>query len=78
MTPFLRMANRLLIVPLLSEDGIAVEAEQEAYEISSGAPFIEFNPAVIMFQKLIARRWEEYLASQPAPTAATDEAQGVA
>jgi phenylpropionate dioxygenase-like ring-hydroxylating dioxygenase large terminal subunit len=78
MTPFLQMANRLLIVPLLSEDGIAVEAEQEAYEISSGAPFIEFNPAVIMFQKLIARRWEEYLASQPAPAAATDEAQGVA
>jgi phenylpropionate dioxygenase-like ring-hydroxylating dioxygenase large terminal subunit len=78
MTPFLRMANRLLIVPLLSEDGIAVEAEQEAYEISSGAPFIEFNPAVIMFQKLIARRWEEYLASQPASAAATDEAQGVA
>jgi phenylpropionate dioxygenase-like ring-hydroxylating dioxygenase large terminal subunit len=78
MTPFLQMANRLLIVPLLSEDGIAVEAEQEAYEISCGAPFIEFNPAVIMFQKLIARRWEEYLASQGAPAAATDEAQGVA
>lgn len=78
MTPFLGVANRLLIVPLLSEDGVAVEAEQEAYEISSGAPFIEFNPAVTLFQKLIARRWEEYLASQSAPPAATDEAHGVA
>jgi phenylpropionate dioxygenase-like ring-hydroxylating dioxygenase large terminal subunit len=78
MTPFLKVANRLLIVPLLSEDGVAVEAEQEAYEISAGAPFIEFNPAVTMFQKLIARRWEEYLASQSAPPAATDEAHGVA
>jgi phenylpropionate dioxygenase-like ring-hydroxylating dioxygenase large terminal subunit len=78
MTPFLRIANHLLIVPLLSEDGVAVEAEQEAYEISSGAPFIEFNPAVTMFQKLIARRWEEYLASQSAPPVVTDEAHGVA
>ena len=32
MTPFLSVANRLLIGPLLSEDGVAVEAEQEAYE----------------------------------------------
>jgi phenylpropionate dioxygenase-like ring-hydroxylating dioxygenase large terminal subunit len=78
MTPFLRLANRLLIVPLLSEDGVAVEAEQEAYETSAGAAFIEFNPAVTMFQKLIARRWEEYLASQSALPAAIDGAQGAA
>jgi len=78
MTPFLRAANRLLIAPLLNEDGIAVEAEQQAYETSSGAAFIEFNPAVTMFQKLIARRWEEYLALQPAPPTVTDEAQDVA
>jgi phenylpropionate dioxygenase-like ring-hydroxylating dioxygenase large terminal subunit len=78
MVPFLCLANHFLIRPLLSQDGIAVEAEQEAYEISAGVPFIEFNPAVIMFQKLIARRWEEYLGSKSAPTAATSEAQGVA
>jgi phenylpropionate dioxygenase-like ring-hydroxylating dioxygenase large terminal subunit len=77
MTPFLRAANRLLIVPLLSEDGVAVEAEQEAYEISSGVPFIEFNPAVTMFQKVIARRWQEYLDSQSTPPTATEEPQGV-
>jgi phenylpropionate dioxygenase-like ring-hydroxylating dioxygenase large terminal subunit len=77
MTSFLRAANYLLIRPLLSEDRIAVEAEQDAYEASAGAPFIEFNPAVTMFQKLIARRWEEYLALQSGTMAATEEAQGV-
>jgi 4beta-methylsterol monooxygenase len=78
MMPFLRLANRLLIVPLLSQDGVVVVAEQEAYEISAGAPFVEFNPAVPMFQKLIVRRWEEYLASQSAPPATTDQAHDVA
>jgi phenylpropionate dioxygenase-like ring-hydroxylating dioxygenase large terminal subunit len=78
MTPVLYLANRVLIGPLLSEDGIAVEAEQEAYEISKGAAFLEFNPAVTMFQKLIARRWEEYIASRSGPAAKTDGAQGVA
>ena len=76
MKPFLRLANRFLIKPLLNEDGIAVEAEQDAYEISAGAPFIEFNPAVTMFQKLIARRWEDFLSSEPARP--TDNAHGVA
>jgi hypothetical protein len=46
--------------------------------LSSGAPLIEFNPAVTMFQKLIARRWEEYVASQSVPEAGNDGAQGVA
>jgi phenylpropionate dioxygenase-like ring-hydroxylating dioxygenase large terminal subunit len=78
MAPFLQLANRFLVGPLLSEDGVAVEAEQEAWEISSGTPFLEFNPAVTMFQKLIARRWEEYLASYFPRPAAADEAQGVA
>jgi hypothetical protein len=78
MGPFLRLANFLLIRPLLSEDGIAVEAEQKAWIASAGAPFIEFNPAVTLFQKLIARRWEEYLTSKLPASAATDEAKGVA
>lgn len=61
MIPFLKIANRLLIIPLLKEDGVAVEAEQEAYDIHSGGPALEFNPAVTMFQKLTVRRWEEWL-----------------
>jgi hypothetical protein len=78
MTPFLKAANRFLIKPLLSQDGVAVEAEQEAYENSAGAPAIEFNPAVTLFQKLIARRWEDYLNSQTVHRQTADEAQGVA
>lgn len=74
MTPFLQLANLFLIRPLLNEDGIAVEAEQEAFDRSSGAPFLEFNPAVTMFQKLIARRWEEYI-SGPSPAVAAGEAK---
>lgn len=75
MMPFLRIANVLLIKPLLRQDGVAVEAEQIAWETAAGAPFLEFNPAVTMFQRLIARRWEEYLASDPALPITVEEAQ---
>jgi hypothetical protein len=74
MVPFLKAANRLLIRPLLEEDRIAVEAEQEAWQTLSGRPALEFNPAVSMFQKLIVRRWEEYLSE----AGQTDEVIGVA
>ncbi len=75
MTPFLRLANVFLIRPLLREDGIAVEAEQEAWDAAVDAPLLEFNPAVTMFQRLIARRWEEYLAQgQPASVPVGGEA----
>ena len=77
MTPFLKAANRLLILPLLSQDGIAVEAEQEAYESSFGLPAIEFNPAVTLIQRLIARRWQEYLEAQSTPRRAAEGAHGV-
>jgi hypothetical protein len=62
MTPFLRLANRFLIRPLLSEDGIAVEAEQEGWEKHFDAPMIEINPVVDLFQQLTIRKWEEHLA----------------
>ena len=75
MTPFLKIANLFLIKPLLREDGIAVEAEQKAYEVFSGGPALEFNPAVTMFQKLIVRRWEEHLQE---PAGDIEEAKGVA
>jgi phenylpropionate dioxygenase-like ring-hydroxylating dioxygenase large terminal subunit len=71
----LRVVNRILVKPLLSEDGFAVEAEQDAWEEASGAPFLEFNPAITMFQRLIARRWEEYLASQTARPMIAEEAR---
>jgi len=76
MVPFLKAANRLLIKPLLRQDGVAVEAEQEAYATFAGGPAIEFNPAVTMFQKLIVRRWEEHLAQST--RGELGEAKGVA
>jgi hypothetical protein len=62
MRPLLRIANRVLIKPLLAQDGFAVEAEQAGYEKHYDAPMIEINPAVAMFQDLAIRKWEEYLA----------------
>lgn len=62
MTPVLQLANKLLVGPLLSEDGWAVEAEQEGYERYYEAPIAELNPAVHEFQKLTVRKWEEHLA----------------
>lgn len=61
MTLVLKIANPLLIRPLLSQDGIAVEAEQEGYDNHFEAPIIELNPAVHLFQQLTIRKWEEHL-----------------
>ena len=58
------LANRLLIGPLLSQDGVAVEAEQEGYEARPDAPMIEVNPAIARFQDLTIRKWEEHLAEK--------------
>jgi hypothetical protein len=64
MVPILEIANRLLMRPLLEEDGFAVEAEQIGYERHYDAPVAELSPAVHEFQKLTIRKWEEYLAER--------------
>lgn len=61
MTFVLKVANPLLIEPLLHQDRVAVEAEQEGYENHFSAPLIELNPAVHQFQKMTIQKWEEYL-----------------
>ena len=61
MTPLLHAANRLMVKPLLGQDGFALEAEQEGYEARWDAPALELNPAVRAFQKLTVRKWEEHL-----------------
>ena len=66
MRPFLRISNKLLIRPLLSQDGVAVEAEQQGYEKHWDAPIAEISPAVNEFQKLTVRKWEEYLSRERA------------
>lgn len=64
MEPVLEIANRILMRPLLEEDGEAVEAEQVGYERHFDAPIAELNPAVHEFQRLTIRKWEEYLAER--------------
>jgi hypothetical protein len=62
MEPMLVASNRVLIRPLLAQDGVAVEAEQEGWEKHWGAPIAELSPAVHAFQALTIRKWEEHLA----------------
>ncbi|MAQ14718.1 MAG: ring-hydroxylating oxygenase subunit alpha [Sandaracinus sp.] len=62
MTPFMHAANKLLVGKILDEDRVAVEAEQEGYEMHWDAPLAELNPVVKAFQDLTIRKWEEHLA----------------
>lgn len=57
----MRVAKRVLIKPLLEQDGRMVEAEQEAYERDPNARTYELNPAVIEFQKLMVEQWRRYV-----------------
>jgi phenylpropionate dioxygenase-like ring-hydroxylating dioxygenase large terminal subunit len=66
MLSVLKLANRLLIWPLLVQDGFAVQAEQQGYNRHFMAPIAELNPAVPLFQQLTIRKWSEYLG-QAAP-----------
>ena len=61
MTLVLRIANRMMIEPLLRQDGRAVEAEQAAYEKHHALPVPDLNPAVGLFQQLTVRKWEDHL-----------------
>ena len=62
MTLVLKVSNRFLIAPLLSQDQYALEGEQEGYEKHWDAPSVEFNPVVEAFQDVTVRKWREYLA----------------
>ena len=64
MTAFIKIANRLLIKPLLDQDRFAIEAEQLSYEKHWNAAPVELNPAVRAFQQLTIRKWEAYWESR--------------
>ena len=71
MRPILRISRRVLIGPLLAQDGDMVQEEQRAYEEAPDAPAMELNPVVIEFQKLIVAKWRAHLGAQmPVPAAA--------
>ncbi len=61
MTAVLKIAGRTVIGPLLAEDQVAIEAEQEGYERHWDNPPIEVNPVVRAFQKVTVRKWQEHL-----------------
>jgi phenylpropionate dioxygenase-like ring-hydroxylating dioxygenase large terminal subunit len=69
-------SKRLLVAPLLSEDGFAVEAEQQAWTKHYDQPIAELNPVVHQFQQLTIRKWEEHL-SQSGRTPAAISAQAL-
>lgn len=56
------IAKRILVRPLLEEDGFAVEAEQDGYNVHFDQPIAELNPAIQQFQQLTIRKWEEHLS----------------
>jgi 4beta-methylsterol monooxygenase len=60
-------SKRLLVKPLLEEDGVAVEAEQDAWQKHYEQPIAELNPVVHQFQQLTIRKWEEHLARAAHP-----------
>jgi phenylpropionate dioxygenase-like ring-hydroxylating dioxygenase large terminal subunit len=64
MGPILRIANAILVKPLLAEDGFACAAEQEGYERHYDEPIAELSPAVVAFQQLTVRKWEAHLAAE--------------
>ncbi len=74
MNTLMRISNRLLIVPLLSEDRFALEAEQEGYENHWDSFPVETNPVVKAFQEVTVRKWNEYL-SRSAEAAAAQTAK---
>ena len=73
--PLLRLilaaSKRLVVAPLLAEDGFAVEAEQVAWQEHYEQPIAEMNPAVHQFQQLTIRKWEEHLAGRARLSPAT-------
>jgi hypothetical protein len=66
MYPILHIANRLLMRPLLNQDGGAVEEEQVGYERHFDQPSFELNPAIHAFQALTLRKWDEHLVASNA------------
>lgn len=74
MKAIMPLAKRWMVRPLLDEDGIAVEAEQQGYEEHFDKPVPDLNPVVHAFQALTIKKWEQYLATEKKPRGAKLEA----
>ncbi len=58
----LPIGKRLLLDPLLDEDGWSAEIEQEGFDAHAKAPSIDFHPSSNLCYQLTIRKWEEHLA----------------
>lgn len=64
--PILKAINAVYLEPLLREDRLVLEEEQEALRVHGGERSIEVNPIVQAFQRLTLEKWEAYVASERA------------
>ena len=64
MTWVLTLVVPFFIKPLVSQDGDAVDWEQQGYERYFDSQLAELCPAVPEFQQVIVRKWEEHLSSR--------------
>lgn len=62
--PILRLINSVYLRPLLLEDQVALEEEQQAVERELDHPSVELNPIIRTFQELTVEKWEEYLDTE--------------
>ncbi len=60
--------GNVITLPLLRQDGFALEAEQDGWERHFDAPAVELNPVVGHLHALTIRKWREHLAGR-APAA---------
>jgi len=62
--PILRLINTTYLRPLLLEDQVALEEEQQAVERELDHPSVELNPIIRTFQELTVEKWEDYVLSE--------------
>ncbi len=62
--PMIYMINKLYTEPLLLEDQLALEEEQNAHRFHAEKPGYEFNPVIAAFQKLTVEKWDEYIQTE--------------
>ena len=75
MKAVLKIADLTMITPLLRQDRVAVEAEQEGYNRYWSLRPLEVNPAVREMQQVTVRKWREFLDSNSSHNGTTRESQ---
>ncbi|MDC0685084.1 aromatic ring-hydroxylating oxygenase subunit alpha [Sorangium atrum] len=69
----IQSGKNLTIRPILEQDRMAIEAEQCGYERHFAMPALELSPAILLIQRLMIRKWKEYVTGAAAPTESSEE-----